>query len=631
MEKAEIKSIFFTEWQGLCQRLGVEKNISDKIGQELFIKYSEKQRYYHTAEHIVNFLTKAKEAGFEDKENATLAIFFHDSIYALKRGRHSSLDEIESALYARDKMKEMGLSDDRIEKVMEYILATVSHKDTGKKDINKFVDLDISIMAADRQTYKKYAESIKAEYSQIWPLEKYLAGRNKFLMDFAARDNLFLTEEFRGKYENQALKNILSEISGNQRELAALQSKTGVYAGSFDPITRGHMGIIAESIIRLDKLVIGIGSNPDKAGKYMFTADERVNIAKSALDDFVREVQHKKGASAVEKEAAERIKDGRCKIVVEAYDGLTIDLAIKHGATQLIRGLRPAGNDFNDEIQITNANKKLAEARGVAISTTYIQTPDERYIFASSSLVKMLATQPKVINEYLYNSTAEAVNVRVAQKANNDFKTNKDQPIIIGFTGSIGTGKSTLCGIIGQNFDAKIYDADEITKQILSKNKNVIKEISNKLPGVVVDGKVVLPALKELVFSDENKFRQYEQIVIPAVRKEIERIIREEKKTGKNKFVVIEVPLLFEKNMQSKFDYTMAVVVSPKTQIDQVMQRGRMDLGQVAKILSKQTPQEIKMMKADYVISNEQGANVEGQLNNIMSNIELRAKNRHIA
>lgn len=630
MDKTEIKNAFFSEWHGLCQSLNVEKSVADKIGSELFTKYSEKQRYYHTAEHIVNFLKKAKKADFEDPETAKLAIFFHDSIYALKRGRHSSLDEIESALYAKEKLKEMGFSDDRINKVMEYILATVSHKDTGNKDINKFIDHDILIMGADRKDYMQYAQNIKAEYSQIWPMEKYLAGRNQFLISFANRDNIFLTEEFRDKYETIALKNILSEISQNQKELGALQSKTGVYAGSFDPVTRGHMGIIAASVIRLDKLVINVGTNEKKVGKYMFTSDERVNLMKSAIDDFIREVEHSKGASALDKEAVARIRDGRCKIVVESYDGLTIDLAIKHGATQLMRGLRPAGNDFIEEMQIANANKKLAEEKGLAISTTYIQTPDEKYIFSSSTLVKMLADHPNVIKDNIHPSIQDAVRVRMAQKNNKPFTTNKNQPIVIGFTGSIGTGKSTICKMIGERTGAKTYDADQMTKDILADDADVKEQLSRKFPGVIKDNVVDLQELKKVIFADDDKFKQYESIVMPKIKSQIERVIREEKKNGTDKFVVVEVPLLFEKKMQSKFDYTMAVVVSPKTQIDQVMKRGKMSLEQVGKVLGKQLPQEIKMGKADYIVNNEPGANVGAQLDNILSDIEQRVNRRYI-
>ncbi|MDX1974385.1 MAG: adenylyltransferase/cytidyltransferase family protein [Rickettsiales bacterium] len=181
----------------------------------------------------------------------------------------------------------------------------------------------------------------------------------------------------------------------------------GLYAGSFDPITRGHMGIICEAINKLDKLVIGIGKNPDKKG--MFSNEKREEIIKAAIEDFKNEVIAK-GADATpsEKRAVERLNSGACEVAVESYDGLTVDFAIQHNAHQLIRGLRPIG-DFESEQSLADINKRIANKSGFDISTSFIPTPDTRYIFASSSLIRTLSKKPEVISDYLYPSTAEAV------------------------------------------------------------------------------------------------------------------------------------------------------------------------------------------------------------------------------
>jgi len=185
----------------------------------------------------------------------------------------------------------------------------------------------------------------------------------------------------------------------------------GIYAGSFDPITRGHIGIICESINKLDKLIIAIGKNPNKTN--FFTNEEREKLIKSAIEDFKNEVTNNPEATPSEKRAVSRINNGQCTLEIESYDDLTIDLAIKHNAHQLIRGLRPVG-DFESEQSLSDANRRLSIARDFDISTTFIPTPDPRYIFASSSIIRALAKEPKAISAYLYPSTAEAVANKVS-------------------------------------------------------------------------------------------------------------------------------------------------------------------------------------------------------------------------
>lgn len=180
----------------------------------------------------------------------------------------------------------------------------------------------------------------------------------------------------------------------------------GVYAGSFDPITRGHIGIICESILKLDKLVIGIGKNPSKAG--WMPIEKREEIIRAAIEDFILEVNSSEKATPNEKEAVRRLEIGACEVVVESYEGMTVDFAIKFKAQQLMRGLRPMG-DFETEQSLADANGRLAKARNYALSTVFAPTPDPRYIFASSSVVRALASEPIAIEEYLYPSTAAAV------------------------------------------------------------------------------------------------------------------------------------------------------------------------------------------------------------------------------
>ena len=194
----------------------------------------------------------------------------------------------------------------------------------------------------------------------------------------------------------------------------------GVYAGSFDPITRGHMGIICESILALDELYILIARNPDKEGKYLITEEDRLQNISDAIEDFKNEINNRQGKVTInEIQAVKRIESGACRIHIDVTDGLTAEFAMNKGARQLMRGLRPIG-DFEVEQKLANLNKKIANEMGYALRTTFLPTPDLRYVFTSSSEIKMLAKlgAKESLYESLYPSTVELVVGKLKEKGN---------------------------------------------------------------------------------------------------------------------------------------------------------------------------------------------------------------------
>lgn len=108
-------------------------------------------------------------------------------------------------------------------------------------------------------------------------------------------------------------------------------SKTALFPGSFDPITRGHMDVILKALGLFDRVIIGIGSNTSK--KAMFPIEQRQAWIRNLFADQPR-------------------------IEVSVYEGLTVDYALKTGAGFIIRGLR-SGLDFEYEQSIAFANKEL--------------------------------------------------------------------------------------------------------------------------------------------------------------------------------------------------------------------------------------------------------------------------------
>lgn len=135
--------------------------------------------------------------------------------------------------------------------------------------------------------------------------------------------------------------------------------KTGLYPGSFDPITYGHIDIVERALKIFDKLIILVSVNPRK--QTLFTPKERIDMIQHVL-------AHKVDA-----------------IDIQTSDTLTVKHARQLGATHIIRGLR-ALTDFEYEFQMTHANRALDDS----IDSLFLMT-DHKYSYLSSTSVKEIA------------------------------------------------------------------------------------------------------------------------------------------------------------------------------------------------------------------------------------------------
>lgn len=139
--------------------------------------------------------------------------------------------------------------------------------------------------------------------------------------------------------------------------------KIGIYAGSFDPITLGHIDIIKRSVAIVDKLIIGILVNPNKKG--LFSIDERVNLIKEAL-------------------TSEGL--GEYDIEVISSNKLLVDVARDYGASINIRGVR-TNKDYEYEMNMALINKKIYKEL-----ETILLVANNEYTSVSSSVVKEIAS-----------------------------------------------------------------------------------------------------------------------------------------------------------------------------------------------------------------------------------------------
>lgn len=131
--------------------------------------------------------------------------------------------------------------------------------------------------------------------------------------------------------------------------------RIGVYPGSFDPVTLGHIDVICRSSKLVDKLIIGVLNNSAK--RPLFSVEERVTMLEEATKDLDN-------------------------VVVESFDGLLVDFADLKNANVIIRGLR-AITDFEYELQIAQTNHKI----NPKVDTLFLTTSVE-YSYVSSSVVR---------------------------------------------------------------------------------------------------------------------------------------------------------------------------------------------------------------------------------------------------
>ena len=149
-----------------------------------------------------------------------------------------------------------------------------------------------------------------------------------------------------------------------------------IYAGSFDPITLGHLDIIQRGASIFDKLVVGVYDRPEK--RLLFSTEERVQMAQQAVAD---------------------LKNVR----VQSYSGLTVDFAKQVGAQVMVRGLRMS-SDFEREFEMAMMNKRLAPDLELVCFMASLQ-----YQFLSSSLLKEVAQLGGCLEDMVPDHVAKAL------------------------------------------------------------------------------------------------------------------------------------------------------------------------------------------------------------------------------
>jgi len=156
--------------------------------------------------------------------------------------------------------------------------------------------------------------------------------------------------------------------------------RIGVYPGTFDPITNGHVDLVSRSLCLFDKVYVAVASNPRKHP--LFALAERIEMAQVTTKDLPH-------------------------VEVEPFHGLLVDFVRERGAHAIIRGLR-AVSDFEFEFQMALMNRKLDRA----IETVFL-LPSQEFIYLTSTIIKEVAGLGGDLTDLLHPEVARRLTARV--------------------------------------------------------------------------------------------------------------------------------------------------------------------------------------------------------------------------
>jgi pantetheine-phosphate adenylyltransferase len=284
-----------------------------------------------------------------------------------------------------------------------------------------------------------------------------------------------------------------------------------MYAFSGDPITFGHMHVIERASKLFENLVVGIGVNPAK--KYLFTLEERLEIAKQALSRYKN-------------------------IEVVLFRGLLVDYAFEHNISVIIRGLRNS-EDFNMELLL----HQIGESQDVNIETIYFPS-SQNMSHISSGAVKALQLEQGFVFDYVPLNVKQ----KLEEKLSGQF--------IIGVTGEIAVGKSYLCRRLAElgkkeNIPVTVIDIDKIGHQILESQdeplyKATREEIALRFGEGIKDedGFINRKRLGKIIFNDQDKLREFNTIIYKPLLLKLRRELY-----GKKGLILLDSALIAESKM----------------------------------------------------------------------------------
>lgn len=207
----------------------------------------------------------------------------------------------------------------------------------------------------------------------------------------------------------------------------------------------------------------------------------------------------------------------------------------------------------------------------------------------------------------------------------------QNNTIIIGLTGGIGSGKSTISDMFIKR-SIPVIDADKISREVLIIYPEISLAIKREFGEEVFDKEDNLDRKKlgSIIFSKKILKEKLENIIIPYIKKEIFDKINEYVKNGE-KLCIVDAPTLIENNLHKYMDEVIVIVVNKEIQLKRVMARDSLSEEEASNRINSQMPLEEKLKYATYTIDNSDTiSHTEEQLDNIILGLLLRGNNEKI-
>ena len=173
--------------------------------------------------------------------------------------------------------------------------------------------------------------------------------------------------------------------------------------------------------------------------------------------------------------------------------------------------------------------------------------------------------------------------------------------LIIGLTGGIGSGKSTVAKeFIALGID--VVDADKVAREVVEPGQPALAKIELYFGKKVVDinGELDRAKLRNIIFKSETKKQWLNELLHPIIRDTLLKQLEQ----AQSKYVILEAPLLLENQLTKYTDYTLVVDVTEALQIERATQRDSNSITQIQAIMDAQISRELRLQQADYIIDN---------------------------
>ena len=192
--------------------------------------------------------------------------------------------------------------------------------------------------------------------------------------------------------------------------------------------------------------------------------------------------------------------------------------------------------------------------------------------------------------------------------------------MILGLTGGIGTGKSTVANMLKKR-GIPVVDTDLISREVIE-YPEIIEKIKLEISNEVFDfnNKLDRKKMSEIVFKNQEKLKKLNEIMHPEILKKM--WLEVEKLKKNHKIIVLDFPLLFEINMEKEVDKILLIYVSKEIQLKRIMERDCRSREEAIKIINSQIPLYKKREKSDYIIQNNDSLeNLEKKLEKILEKL----------